>query len=62
MKQRHLRKSIQTILELITFCGVGFLCMLVDFSLSFAPVLVAIIGVLAFNTWVLVNWGKYEGD
>mgnify|MGYP006908814886 CR=1 FL=1 len=58
-KTRHLRKSIQTILEVITFIIVSFFCMLADFSLSFVPVLLVLIAIVVINTLILSNYGKY---
>ena len=58
MKKRYLRRSIQTVLEIITFTLVAFLCMLSDFTIEFIPTLLVILAVLVANAYVLVKYSR----
>jgi len=59
MKKRYLRKSVQTVIETVSFLLLGFLCMLDNFTLSFVPVLLCICAVLLLNLCILNKYAKY---
>ena len=56
--KRHLRKSIEILLTIITMVQVLFIITINDFSLKAIPLILATIMMIIFNSYILMKYGR----
>lgn len=56
--KRYLRKEIEIILSAITMILILFVATINDFSLKAIPLILAIIVMIIFNSYILMKYGR----